>query len=110
MSARGSLSVKWNGKYRGRQRYLCKDCDKSFNDMTGTPMAGTHKPNLWLKYFELMIEGYTLPKIVERLDIHISTAFYWRNKILNALRLLGNSQLNGIIESDETHLGIGERS
>lgn len=50
-----------------------------------------------------MIEGYTLPKIVEQLEIHIITAFYWRHKILNALRSLGNSQLNGIIESDEAH-------
>lgn len=105
----GSMSVKRNGKYRGRQRYFCKDCGKSFNDMTGTPMAGTHKPNLWIKYFELMIEGYTLPKIVERLDIHISTAFYWRHKILNALRSLGNSQLNGIIESDETYFLESEK-
>lgn len=105
----GSLSVKRNGKYRGRQRYLCKDCGISFNDMTGTPMAGTHKPDLWIKYFEMMVEGYTLPKIVERLDIHISTAFYWRHKILNALRSLGNSQLNGIVESDETHFLESEK-
>lgn len=72
-------------------------------------MAGTHKPNLWLKYFELMVEGYTLPKIVERLNIHISTAFYWRHKILNALRSLGNIQLSGIIESDETHFLESEK-
>lgn len=50
----------------------------------------------------MMVEGYTLPKIAEALDIHISTAFYWRHKILNALRSLGNDQLKGIIESDET--------
>jgi len=105
----GSHSVKRNGKYRGRQRYLCHDCHKSFNDTTGTPMAGTHKPNLWLQYFEMMIEGLTLPKIAERLNIHVSTAFYWRHKILNALRSLGNGQLSGIIESDETHFLESEK-
>ncbi|WP_442953633.1 transposase [Paenibacillus sp. USDA918EY] len=31
------LFIKKNGKYRGRQRYLCKDCGKTFNDMTNTP-------------------------------------------------------------------------
>jgi hypothetical protein len=31
----GSMSVKRNGKYRSRQRYFCKDCGKSFNEMTG---------------------------------------------------------------------------
>ncbi|MGW9103409.1 IS1595 family transposase [Priestia megaterium] len=98
----GSVSVKKNGKYRARQRYLCKNCGKSFNDMTNTPLAGSRYPHKWLKYFELMVEGYTLPKISEALDIHISTAFYWRHKILNALRSLGNQTLKGIVESDET--------
>ena len=49
-----------------------------------------------------MVEGYTLPKIAERLDIHISTAFYWRHKILNALGNISFNQLQGIVESDET--------
>ena len=29
----GSTDVKRNGKYHSRQRYLCKDCGKSFNDI-----------------------------------------------------------------------------
>lgn len=98
----GSMSVKRNGKYRSRQRYLCKDCGKSFNDMTGSPLSGTKYPHKWIKYFEMMVEGYTLPKISEALEIHISTAFYWRHKILNSIRSLGHQTLKGIIESDET--------
>jgi hypothetical protein len=50
----------------------------------------------------MMVEGFTLPKIAKRLDIHISTAFYSRHKILNALGMLGFNQLTGIVESDET--------
>ena len=98
----GSTSVKRNGKYRSRQRYLCNDCGKSFNDMTNTPFSGSRYPEKWVKYIELMVEGCTLPKIAERLKIHISTAFYWRHKILNALGSLGFNQLKGIVESDET--------
>ena len=49
-----------------------------------------------------MVEGYTLPKIAKRLKIHLSTAFYWRHKVLFALRSLGFQTLKGIIESDET--------
>jgi len=100
----GSTSVKRNGKYKTRQRYLCKDCGKTFNDMTNTPFSGSRYPEKWVKYIELMVEGYTLPKIAERLKIHISTAFYWRHKILNALGSLGFEQLRGIVESDETFL------
>jgi transposase-like protein len=28
-----------NGSYRAFQRYLCKDCDRTFNDKTGTIFA-----------------------------------------------------------------------
>jgi transposase-like protein len=98
----GSVSVKRNGKYRSRQRYLCKDCGKTFNDMTNTPFSGSRYPEKWVKYIEMMVEGYTLPKIAKRLKIHLSTAFYWRHKILNALGTQGFAQLTGIVESDET--------
>jgi len=100
----GSISVKRNAKYRSRQRYLCKDCGKTFNDMTNTPFSGSRYPEKWVKYVEMMVEGYTLPKIAKRLKIHISTAFYWRHKILNAIGSLGFNQLQGIVESDETFL------
>ena len=70
--------------------------------MTNTPFSGSRYPEKWVKYIEMMVEGYTLPKIAERLKIHISTAFYWRHKILNALGSQGFKQLQGIVESDET--------
>lgn len=70
--------------------------------MTNTPFSGSRYPEKWVKYIELMVEGYTLPKIADKLQIHISTAFYWRHKILYALSSLGFNQLQGIVESDET--------
>lgn len=45
----GSKAVKRNGKYKTRQLYLCKDCGKSFNDTTASPLSGTHYPQKWLK-------------------------------------------------------------
>jgi transposase-like protein len=55
----GSKSVKRNGKYRSRQRYLCKDCGTTFNDLTANPLAGTRYPDKWLKFIEYMLEGVT---------------------------------------------------
>ncbi len=52
----GSLRVKRKGTYRERQRYLCKDCGKSFNDISGTPLSGTHNPEKWMRYFLMMVE------------------------------------------------------
>ncbi|ESU33973.1 Insertion element protein [Bacillus sp. 17376] len=98
----GCMKVKRNGKYRNRQRYLCNDCGRSFNDLTNTPISGSRYLGKWSKYFRMMVEGYTLPKIAAELKIHISTCFYWRHKILFALRSLGFQGLKGIVESDET--------
>src|SRR5438445_11555325 len=34
---------------RYRQRYLCKDCDTRFDDLTGTVLAGHHQPlRVWI--------------------------------------------------------------
>jgi transposase-like protein len=63
----------------------CLHCGKTFNDMTNTPFSGSRYPEKWIKYIKMMINGVTLPKISDSLKIHISTAFYWRHKILNAL-------------------------
>ena len=52
--------------------------------------------------YEMMINGLTLPKIAEQLNIHISTASYWRHKVLNDLDSHGFEQLSGIVKSDET--------
>jgi len=100
----GGSGAKRNGTYRGRQRYLCRCCGRTFNDLTGTPMAGTHYPELWLNYLRAMVEGRTLPGLAEELGIHISTAFYWRHKILRAIRKLKDGgSLSGIVEADETY-------
>lgn len=96
-----SKNIKGHGKYKDRQRYKCKDCKKTFNDMTASPMAGTHYPEKWAKHIQLMTEGKTLKQVSETLKIHIATAFYWRHKVLNALKALTPDHLTGIVESDE---------
>ena len=32
-----------HGSYKGRSRYMCKSCNKSFNDYTGTAISGIKK-------------------------------------------------------------------
>jgi len=106
-------SLKRNGKYivagKSRQRYLCSECSKSSNDLTATPISGTRYPDKWLEYFRLMIEGLSLRKIASLLDIHLSTAFYWRHKILTALQVQERTSLSGIAEGDETYFRESEK-
>lgn len=104
----GSYSVKRNGTFKdkkglGRQRYLCHDCHRTFTDLTLTPLAHTHYPEKWPEFCGLMIQGTRLKDIAATLRISASTAFYWRHKVLFALRELGFDGLSGIVESDETY-------
>ncbi len=96
-----SNEIKGHVKYRGRQRYKCKGCNKTFNDTTANPLAGTHYPDKWAEHIQCMIEGKTLKQVSEQLKIHISTAFYWRHKVLNALNAITTDNLKGVVESDE---------
>lgn len=91
------------GKYRGRQRYRCKSCRRTFNDLSGTPIHGTQYLEKWGKYLECMIEGHSVRKCAKLLKITTNTAFAWRHKILHAISLIPADKLQGIIETDETY-------
>jgi transposase-like protein len=39
-----------------RQRYRCKSCRQTFNDLTNTPLQRTRRPHLWVRFIECMIE------------------------------------------------------
>lgn len=91
------------GKTRNVQRYKCKACNKTFGLNTNTVVHKTHKPlAVWDRYIQLMADALPIWRIAKELNISTRTAFYWRHKILNALRQIATPQLNGIVEADET--------
>lgn len=76
-----------NGKLKNRQRYLCKSCRKSYNVFTKTPISYSKKDiQHWEKYIQLLLSCESLRKTAKILNISLSTAFYWRHKLLDALR------------------------
>lgn len=48
-----------------RQRYRCKSCRQTFNDLTNTPLQRTRRPHIWVRLIECMIEGFSLRKCAE---------------------------------------------
>jgi transposase-like protein len=100
---------KKNGTYRGRQRYLCKSCDRTFNDFTSTPLHGTKYPEKWAAYLQAMEQGFSLRKCAKEVGITLQTSFEWRHKILHALSEIKTQSLEGIVESDETYVLYSEK-
>jgi transposase-like protein/IS1 family transposase len=97
------------GKYKGRQRYKCKACCKTFSDMTNTVLYRTRKGNEWIAFVECMLKGYSLRKSAEIVGVTWVTLFYWRHKLLNALKKMDFDQFEGIVEADETYFLYSEK-
>ena len=75
-----SSSVKCNGTANGLQRYKCRDCTKTYNALTGTPLA----------------------EVEELLNVSHGTAFRWRHRFLTLPKDHKAQALVGIVETDET--------
>ncbi len=104
----GCTHIVRNGHRGKTQRYLCKDCGKSFVSTTNTIVFGTKKNyKVWKKFIECMMEGMSVRDTSTVCDIHRNTAFVWRHKVLDALQEMQDGiQLSGIVEADETFFPI----
>jgi transposase-like protein len=96
----GDTIHRW-GKAGGKPRYRCTNCRKTFNPLTGTPLAGLHYQDRWPDQAQALIAGETVAKAADRCKVAYTTAFRWRHRFLAALNLDKPQHLSGIVEADE---------
>jgi transposase-like protein len=85
----GTHVVKNGRRKDGIQRFLCRDCRKSFIANSDSITARTRKSvTVWAAYLRCMMDQKTLKRSSEECHISMSTAFTWRHKILDTLREL----------------------
>ena len=91
----GCIHVVRNGHRKdGTQRYVCKDCGKSFVIATNSIVSGTRKDlSVWEQYIDCMMNGLSIRKTAVACGIHRNTAFLWRHKILALTALLRLTKL-----------------
>jgi len=90
------------GRASGLPRYRCRDCRRTFNGLTGTPLAHLRKKDRWAAQAEALITVESVATAAKRCDIAETTAFRWRHRFLAASTLDKPSRLSGIVEADET--------
>jgi transposase-like protein len=98
-----------NGKEvkSGRQRYLCKDCKKTFTSMTGTVLNNMQKKGEFIRYVASLIENQTLKDAAETHGIALNTSFNWRHRLLSALGLASKEiKAVGEIQADENSVSF----
>ena len=78
----GSSHVVKNGKRKdGTQRFLCRDCKKSFLPNSESVTSRTRKNlTVWTSYLNCMLDKKTLQETSRECGISMSTAFSWRHK------------------------------
>jgi transposase-like protein len=91
------------GRSNGLRRYCCRGCGKTFNALTGTPLARLRKKELWAAFAEGLGEGDTVKGAAVRCGVAATTSFRWRHRFLAAIKG-GGSKLKGIVEADETYV------
>ena len=98
-----SRQVVKNGSADGLQRFKCRGCRKSFNALTGTPLARLHMRGKWLDHTAALRDGLSLNQVAERLHVAQSTAFRWRHRFLALPKTVQAQTLTGIAEADEVY-------
>lgn len=100
----GSATIVKIGKKDGRQRYRCKDCEKTFSSTIGT----LHQHSKLTKYqwkglIKGILQNLSIRKIADDIEVNPRTVWYNKQKICNALKELFYEQdkFNGIVECDE---------
>ena len=90
------------GRSCGLKRYRCRDCRKSFNALTGTPLARLHKRGAWKTYAQAVAESVSVRKAAQRTGVSVPTAFRWRHRFLSLAKANKAKTVSGIVEADET--------
>jgi transposase-like protein len=104
----GSIAIKRNGKRNSRQSFVCKDCGKSFVETSTSAIACSHaSETVWKQVIRDTVDGISLDKTAESLDLSHSTVFNMRHKILFFVEqaiLSTPAKLEGVCEADETYV------
>ena len=96
------------GSYRVFQRYLCKDCDRTFNDQTGTIFE--HSSVALRKWFLAVYTYIRFNTSLRQLDVEIDVSYKTiYRRVQRFLRALDapRLQLEGPIEIDEFYVKAG---
>ncbi len=91
------------------QRYKCKKCGKTFNTLTGTPLANLQKKGRWLSYAQCLIEGLSIREAATKCGVHKNTSFRWRHRFLQNANLIKPKKLSGVVEVNELIFAWSEK-
>jgi transposase-like protein len=110
----GSLCVARHGRddtQPNRQRYRCKNCEARFDDLTGTVLAGHHRPlRTWVLCLYFMGLNLSNRQIAQQLALSVSDVQVMTEQLRSGLvAKLPPVTLDGAVEVDEVYVVAGHK-
>jgi transposase-like protein len=99
----GGARVHRCGQASGLQRFRCLRCGRSYNALTGTPLARLRKKECWLPYLQCVLESRTVREAARVVGVHRTTSFRWRHRFVPGAMRDRPTTLSAIVEADETY-------
>lgn len=92
------------GREHGLQRYRCVGCGRTFNALTGTPLARLRKKECWASFAGSLRQSHSVREAARQAGVAKNTSFRWRHRFLRLDKGDLKPMLTGIVEIDETFI------
>jgi transposase-like protein len=99
----GCARVHRCGQASGLQRFKCLGCRRTYNALTGTPLARLRKRACWLPYLQCVLESRTVRDAAVVTGVHRTTSFRWRHRFVPGAARGRPATLSSVVEADETY-------
>jgi hypothetical protein len=86
------------------QRYRCRLCFRTFNALSGTPLARLRHKSRWLDYLDGMLDSRSVRRSAFETGVASATSFRWRHRFLSLSKDDRPDRLSGIAEADEMYV------
>ena len=74
------------GQASGLQRFRCVGCGRTYNALTGTPLARLRKKEHWLTFLQCVLDSRTVRQAATITGVHLTTSFRWRHRFVPGTR------------------------
>ena len=104
-----------HGRYRKHlQRYLCKDCGRTFNDKTDTIL---HYRHIWMGNWMLALweflcgppNGVSINHVAESIECAYRSTYHMIRRMMDKIRSHPEGILSGTCETDEGYIRAGSK-
>lgn len=99
------------GTRNGRQRYICKDCRKTFGDTNGTPVYRSKlSANKWIDFLIMTFQGESVRSISRNLHINKETVLRNRYRVCSIIwESINKDDFKSIAQADEFYYPLSHK-